>query len=168
VGLVVVAIAPHMIHCAAISFLESIAEGANGVAVYRRMLELRMVIGISMAVVGEVAACGFNSFVETAALGILPVIPGPIPIAVLILRLHCRGQRLSFIRLGLDGAWGGDAEGKQGRGNPFNVHKNIYLRVTQLEMKNGACGVARKKVAHGKYLRGSTWELLLFQSIGRQ
>lgn len=135
-----------MIHGASIAFLEAFAEGSAVVFIYRRMLVDIVVVGICMPMVSEVAASGFDAFVETAALCVVLVgIRGTIPVAIpiLILILPCGGLRwlgrgrqgLRRISFRLESAAGGDAEGKERRGNPFYLHRNIYLRVTAIKMK---------------------------------
>lgn len=144
--LVAIAFVPHVFRSAPIAFLETFAESPAVVFVNGRMLVDIMVVGIGMPMVSEVAASGLDALVEAAALGVIPVgvrwtIPVAITILILILPccglrwLCCGRQRLRGVSFGLDSTAGGDAEGKERRGNPFYLHRNIYLRVTAIKMK---------------------------------
>ena len=85
---VVIAIVPHMYHGPAITFLKALAERMPRVAFDRRMLVHFVIVRIGVTTILIVAACSFNSFVESATLGIVAVIVGrTIPITILVLIL---------------------------------------------------------------------------------
>lgn len=93
----VIAIMPHMFHCAAIAFAETFAEVTPGLLFYWWVLVNLMVIGVGMAVFFKVAASGLNAFMEATALSLAVFVRDPIPIVIAILGDCCAGERLSFV-----------------------------------------------------------------------
>lgn len=126
----IIVVALHVFDGAMITLFEAFPECSAVMFIDRRMLVDVVVIGISVTTVRNIVPGSFDTFMETAALGILVRVGRTIPVAILILILRCCGQGLSRRCIRLECAWGGDAEGKQRRGNPFYLHRNIYLRVT--------------------------------------
>lgn len=93
-----------MVHGAVVSFAESIAEIAPGAFIDGRMLVDVVIVSIGMAMVGEVAACGFNALMKTTALSIAVFVGCLVPAVIVILVRRSTGERLRFISLGLDRA----------------------------------------------------------------
>lgn len=81
-----VAFVPHVLHGAVIAFLETFAESVSVASINGWVLVDTVVVGIGTAVVGEVAASCFNTFVEATALGVLIGVGRTIPVVIAILR----------------------------------------------------------------------------------
>ena len=118
---IAVAVMLHVVHGAAIAFLEAFAEFAAIMLVDRRMLVDLMVVGIGMTAIHVVTTRCFNAFTEALTLWIAVAVRGAIPIAitVLVLILRLRSAILRRVRWwrrflggGLDGCRSGHAEGK--------------------------------------------------------
>jgi hypothetical protein len=106
---------PHMFHGAVIAFFESVAKITPGIfALDGWMLVGIVIIGVGMAVVLEVAARGFDTFVEALALGIPISVRRAVPVAILVLILSRSWYGLCFVSAGFHRGRSGDAEGKSG------------------------------------------------------
>jgi len=117
---ITVAAIPHVVHRAAIAFLEAFAEVALGfVSADGRMSVHTIVVGISVAAVLEIATGGFHAFVKALTLGIAVVVGIAIPVAIATLililgRVLRVGGRRWLLCGSLDGDRGGHAESKSG------------------------------------------------------
>jgi hypothetical protein len=108
----------HMIHGAAIAFLEAIAEFASITFVDGRMFVYLVIVGIGVTTVHIIAAGSFDTFMEALALRVAIPVGGSIPvaIAVLILILGLRSailrgaRRWRFLSGSRDGCRRGHAE----------------------------------------------------------
>jgi len=122
---VTIAIMLHVIHGAAIAFLEALAELAAIVVVDRRVLIHLVIVGIGLVVIHVVAASSFHALAEPlplrVAIGIRCTVPVAIAItvAILILILVLRGAVLRsargrrwFLGRHFDRCWRGHAECK--------------------------------------------------------
>lgn len=70
---VAIAIMLHVVHGATIALAETFAEGPAVMFINRRMLVNLVVIRVGMAMISEVAARSFNTFMEAATLGVVTV-----------------------------------------------------------------------------------------------
>jgi hypothetical protein len=106
VGLVVaIVIAFHMVHGAAITFLEAFAEVLASLSFNGRVLVHFMVVGIGMATLAEIVPCSFNALVETALLRIAVFGGRLVPaVVIVILRESRSGDGLCFMRAGFQSA----------------------------------------------------------------
>jgi hypothetical protein len=120
---VTIAVVLHVVHGAAIAFLEAIAELTAVMFVDRRVFVHLVIVRIGPAMVHIVATCRFNAFTEALALRVTITIRRAIPIAiavlVLILRLRSAVLRRAwwwwrFLGGSLDGCGRSHAEGKSG------------------------------------------------------
>jgi hypothetical protein len=85
---IVVAIMLHMIHGAAIAFLEALAVVvARFIALNRGMLVHPAVIGVGVSTVREVATGSFHAIMKALSLRVAVVVGRAIPIAITILIL---------------------------------------------------------------------------------
>ena len=116
---IVVPIALHMVHGAAIAFFEAVAEFSAIPLINGRVLVDLMIVGIGMTMVHEITTGCLNTFAEPLALRITVLVGSAIPVAIAILvlvlvlrRAGLRRSRIGFLRAGLDGDWRGHAEGK--------------------------------------------------------
>jgi|KBSSwiStaDraftv2_1062776.scaffolds.fasta_scaffold11915_10 hypothetical protein len=123
---ITIAVVLHVVHGAAIAFLEAIAELTAVMFVDRRVFVHLVIVCIGTAMVHIVATCRFNAFTEALALRVTITIRRAIPItitiAVLVLILRLRRAVLRrarwwwwrFLGGGLDGCGRSHAEGKSG------------------------------------------------------
>src|SRR5947207_189607 len=122
---ITIAVVLHVVHGAAIAFLEAIAELTAVMFVDRRVFVHLVIVCIGPAMVHIVATCRFNTFTEALALRVTITIRRAIPIAitiaVLVLILRLRSAVLRRVRWwwrflggGLDGCGRSHAEGKCG------------------------------------------------------
>lgn len=120
-GLIVaIAIVPHVVHGAAISLPEALAELLSHALLDGWVLVHFMVIGIGMPMFADVVAGRFDAFMEAATLGITVFRRGLIPTVVIVILVEGRGGNgLSFMCGGFEGAGRSDTESNYGRGNPF-------------------------------------------------
>lgn len=132
---IVVTIMLHMVHGAAVAFTETFAECSAVPFIHRRTFVDIVVIRVGVAMVDVVPAGRFDAFVEPGTLGVLVGVRYTIPVVISILVLRCRRQRLCWRSFSLQSARGGNAEGKHRGGKPFYFHRNIYLRVTAIKMR---------------------------------
>ena len=120
-GSIIVAIAVmlHVIHCAAIAFLEAVPEFATVALVDGWVLVHLVVVGVGVTAIHVIAAGGFHTFTEALALRVAIPIGSAIPVTATILILILWGAVLRrarwwrrFLGGGLDRCRRGHAEGK--------------------------------------------------------
>src|ERR1700749_4661543 len=95
--IVAIVVVFHVIHRAAISFLEALAELAARALVDGRVLIHLVVIGIGVAMLAVVVACSLDAFVESALLCITIFRRWLVPATVVVLILCRAGERLCFV-----------------------------------------------------------------------
>jgi hypothetical protein len=129
---IAVAVMLHVVHCAAITFLEAVAEFAAVVLVDWRMLVHLVIIGIGVTAIHVVTARSLDTFTEALALGVAITVGSAIPIAIaiLILVLSLGSAVLGIARvllLGgcLDCCRGCHTESESGNREPLYVFHKI-------------------------------------------
>jgi len=99
----IVAIVPHVIHGAVITFLESFAEVLASFSLDWGVFVHFMIIGIGMAMFAEIMSCSFHALVKTALLCVAIISRGLIPAVLIVVLVLCRtGSRWCFMRAGFN------------------------------------------------------------------
>jgi hypothetical protein len=119
---VAIAIMLHVIHGAPIALFEAFAKIVAGFSLVRGVLIHLVVIGIGVAMLAVVLSRSFNALVKTALLCVAISRWCRIP-AVVVLVLGGARSGLCFMRISFKYAGGCYAESKQGRCEPFFIHK---------------------------------------------
>jgi hypothetical protein len=84
---ITIAVVLHVVHGAAIAFLEAVAEFATVAFVDRRMLVDLMIVGICVTAIHVITTSCLHTFTEALALRVTIAVGGAIPVAIAILVL---------------------------------------------------------------------------------
>src|SRR3569833_2281758 len=97
-----IAIVLHMVHGAAVAFLEAFAEFPTILSVDRGAFEDIVIVRIGVTMINVVAACGYNTIAEALPLRVAVAVGCAIPVAItiLVLVLILRGAGLWCVWFG--------------------------------------------------------------------
>jgi len=148
---VAVAVMLHVVHSAAITCLEAVAEFATVAFVDRRMLVYLVIIGIGVAAIHVVTAGSLYTLAEALALRVAITVGSAIPIAIailiLVLSLGSAVLRIARVLLlggCLDCCRGRHAESQSGNREPLYVfHKISNLHWSELHVQRNEMGMER-------------------------
>ena len=148
---IAVAVMLHVVHSAAITCLEAVAEFATVAFVDRRMLVHLVIIGIGVTAIHVVTAGSLYTFTEALALRVAITVGSAIPIAIailiLVLSLGSAVLRIARVLLlggCLDCCRGRHAESQSGNREPLYVfHKISNLHWSELHVQRNEMGMER-------------------------
>jgi hypothetical protein len=148
---IAIAVMLHVVHSAAITCLEAVAEFATVAFVDRRMLVHLVIIGIGVTAIHVVTAGSLYTFTEALALRVAITVGSAIPIAIailiLVLSLGSAVLRIARVLLlggCLDCCRGCHAESQSGNREQLYVfHKISNLHWSELHVQRNEMGMER-------------------------